>query len=76
MATYRREGRLWVPECRAETAERERLARYATITAGVYAWQADTPGKCEEAGSAVLVAPGLALTAKHVINSMGRLDPR
>ena len=65
-----------MPMSSADLHEKQKLDRYATITAGFYAWEHDNPGACNEAGSGIFVAPGLVLTAKHVINSMGRLDPR
>jgi Trypsin-like peptidase domain len=67
---------LWVPTTRKELAEKMKLDRYATLTAGVYAWRHGRVGKCEEAGSGVFVAPGVVLTAKHVVNGMGTLDER
>jgi hypothetical protein len=65
-----------VPTTRAELVERMKLDRYATLTAGVYAWQHGKTGECHEAGSGVFVAPGVVLTAKHVVNGMGTLDER
>jgi hypothetical protein len=49
----------------------------ASLVYGHYAW-ADLDGqqKIEEAGSGILVAAGLGLTAKHVTNSFLKLDPR
>lgn len=77
MATpYRMKNGILVPTTRAELAEHDKLSRYATITTGMYAWQHEKPGDCKEAGSGVFVAPGLVLTAKHVVNSMGTLDVR
>jgi hypothetical protein len=54
--------------------ERNRIAR---VVYGHYAW-ADMDGeqKVKEAGSGILVAPGLGLTAKHVTRSYFKLDPQ
>ena len=65
-----------VPTTRAEIIERNKLSRYATVSTGMYAWTHGEPGKCDQAGSGVFVAPGLVLTAKHVVNGMGTLDPK
>ena len=48
-----------------------------SLVYGHYAW-ADLEGeqKIEEAGSGILIASGLGLTAKHVTKSFLKLDPR
>jgi hypothetical protein len=53
------------------------MQKVARLAYGHYAW-ADMDGeqKVEEAGSGVLVAPGLGLTAKHVTKSFFKLDPQ
>ncbi len=66
---------LWVPVSDEEIAEQARLARFATMTFGLYGWLKDTSVKCEQAGSGVFIAPNLALTAKHVSNGILSLDP-
>jgi hypothetical protein len=47
------------------------------LASGLYAW-ADTDDKqtVEEAGSGIIVAPGLGLTARHVTKSFAKLDPQ
>lgn len=73
---FRMENGILVPRTRAELAEHDKLSRYATITTGMYGWMHDRPAKCDQAGSGVFIAPGLVLTAKHVVNEMGTLDPK
>src|SRR5258708_2157567 len=73
---YRMVNGILIPTTRAELQENEKLDRYATLTAGMYAWVHGKPGSCGQAGSGVFVAPGLVLTAKHVVNGMGTLDSR
>ena len=73
---FKREGGLWVPTTRAERQEQQRLARYATLTCGMYAWVPGETHPCDQAGSGVLIAPGLVLTAKHVVDGMATLDAR
>jgi hypothetical protein len=53
------------------------MNRVARLVYAHYAW-ADLDGeqKVEEAGSGILVAPGLGLTAKHVTKSFFKLDPQ
>jgi hypothetical protein len=53
------------------------MKRVARVVYGHYAW-ADMDGeqKVDEAGSGILVAPGLGLTAKHVTKSYFKLDPQ
>lgn len=51
------------------------MVRMQRLVCGYYAWMDDTK-KVEEAGSGVLVAPGLALSAKHVSKSFEKLDDR
>lgn len=73
---FKKKGCLWVPTTRAEIEEQGKLSRYASISTGMYAWTHGVSGKCEQAGSGVFVAPGLVLTAKHLVNGMGSLDPK
>lgn len=56
--------------------EQERLSRIATVTCGLYAWLPGEAHPVQHAGSGVLIAPGLAMTAKHVTEDMERLDRR
>jgi hypothetical protein len=53
------------------------MNRAIRLTYGHYAW-ADMDGeqKVEEAGSGILIAPYLGLTAKHVTTSFFKLDPQ
>lgn len=73
---FRMQNGILVPKTRAELVEHDKLSRYATITTGMYGWVHGQPAKCDQAGSGVFVAPGLVLTAKHVVNGMGTLDPK
>lgn len=73
---FRMVNGILVPTTRAELAEKMKLDRYATLTTGIYAWQQGKAGLCQEAGSGVFGAPGIVLTAKHIVNSMGELDER
>jgi Trypsin len=52
------------------------LERVASVTFGIYAWLPEEQRRIEHAGSGVLIAPRLALTAKHVTDDMLRLDSR
>lgn len=53
------------------------MNRVGRLAYGHYAWpDMDGVQKVEEAGSGVLVAPGLGLTAKHVTKSFFKLDPQ
>lgn len=49
--------------------------RTKKLAAGIYAWvDQEAARRIEDAGSAVLVAPNMGLTAKHVPASFQRLD--
>ena len=53
------------------------MQRIARLAFGHYAWwDSDGEQKIEEAGSGILIAPGLGLTAKHVTKSFFKLDPQ
>jgi hypothetical protein len=56
--------------------DQARMSRIATVTFGMYAWLPGTAHAIDNAGSGVLVAHRLALTAKHVTEDMERLDHR
>src|SRR5258707_1179697 len=73
---YRVQNGLLVPTTRGELLEQNKLSRYATVSTGMYAWTHGEPGQCDQAGGGGFVAPGLVLTAKHVVNGMGTLDPK
>ena len=47
--------------------------RVKELVFGFYAWTEETT-TVDEAGSGILVSPGLALTAKHVTKSFSKLD--
>ena len=72
---FRMRNGILVPTTTAELQEHDKLSRYATISTGMYGWVHGQPAACDQAGSGVFVAPGLVLTAKHVVNAMGTLDP-
>jgi hypothetical protein len=65
-----------IPKTRAELAEHDKLSRYATLTFGMYAWLPGQAHDVKHAGSGVMIAPGLALGAKHVSKAMIGLDER
>jgi len=62
---------------RATARQIMEMNRVARLVYGHYAW-ADMEGeqKIEEAGSGILVARGVGLTAKHVTKSFFKLDPQ
>lgn len=51
--------------------------RVRPLVFGLYAWaDTDQYQRVEEAGSGIMVAPGLGLTARHVTSSFSKLDPQ
>jgi hypothetical protein len=70
------ENGIFVPKTLAELAEQDKLARYATLTFGMYGWLPGQTHDVNQAGSGVMIAPGLALGAKHVSKAMIALDNR
>jgi hypothetical protein len=59
-----------------DRATQQHLEHIASLAFGLYAWVPDTEHTIDSAGSGIMIARQLALTAKHVTDDMLRLDTR
>lgn len=73
---FRMENGILVPKTRAELIEHDKPSRCATLTFGMYGWLPGQVHDVSQAGSGVMIAPGLSLGAGHVSKAMIALDER
>ncbi len=73
---YQQVNGIWLPEPDEDRRHQQRLSRFATVTCGLYGWLKDTSHPIVQAGSGVMIASNLALTARHVSRGILSLDPR